>query len=105
MLPVLPGGGGAETGRVSVERLTAVTDRSATGISEVSLAALSTYSRGRGGFPNRTAAQGGGTCHWLHEVARPPIPASRDPGRRRAPAERTMATRTTQGQPSRSERT
>ena len=36
MLPVLPGGGGAEAGRVSVERLTAVTDRSATGISEVS---------------------------------------------------------------------
>ena len=31
--PVLPGGGGAEAGRVSVERLTAVTDRSATGIS------------------------------------------------------------------------
>ena len=41
MLPVLPEGGGAEAGRVSVERLTAVTDRSATGISEVSLAALS----------------------------------------------------------------
>ena len=34
MLPVLPEGGGAEAGRVSVERLTAVTDRSATGISE-----------------------------------------------------------------------
>ena len=32
--PVLPGGGGAKAGRVSVERLTAVTDRSATGISE-----------------------------------------------------------------------
>ena len=31
--PVLPGGGGAEAGRVSVERLTAGTDRSATGIS------------------------------------------------------------------------
>ena len=36
MLPVLPEGGGAEAGRVSVERLTAVTDRSATGISEAS---------------------------------------------------------------------
>ena len=35
--PVLPGGGGAKAGRVSVERLTAVTDRSATGISEDSL--------------------------------------------------------------------
>ncbi|MDC0525828.1 hypothetical protein OAO87_02420, partial [bacterium] len=38
----LPEGGGAEAGRVSVERRTAVTDRSATGISEDSLAALST---------------------------------------------------------------
>ena len=42
VLPALPGGGGAEAGRVSVERLTAVTDRSATGISEDSLAALIT---------------------------------------------------------------
>ena len=43
MLPALPEGGGAEAGRgrsLSVERLTAVTDRSATGISEDSLAAL-----------------------------------------------------------------
>ena len=34
VLPALPEGGGAVTGRSSVERLTAVTDRSATGISE-----------------------------------------------------------------------
>ena len=38
----MPEGGGAVTGRLSVERLTAVTDRSATGISEDSLAALPT---------------------------------------------------------------
>ena len=36
VLPALPEGGGAVTGRSSVERLTAVTDRSATGISEES---------------------------------------------------------------------
>ena len=34
VLRALPTGGGAVTGRLSVERLTAVTDRSATGISE-----------------------------------------------------------------------
>ena len=39
--PVLPGGGGAKAGRVSVERLTAGTDRSATGISEDCLEASS----------------------------------------------------------------
>ena len=38
----LPEGGGALTGRLSVERRTAVTDRSATGISEAGRSALST---------------------------------------------------------------
>ena len=52
----MPEGGGAEAGRVSVERLTAVTDRSATGISEVSQFRPSpTYSRGRGHSPPRSA--------------------------------------------------
>ena len=58
MLPALPEGGGAEAGRgrsPSVERLTAVTDRSATGISEDCPRASPHYSRGRGHSPPRSA--------------------------------------------------
>ena len=52
----MPEGSGAEAGRVSVERRIAVTDRSATGISEVSQFRPSpTYSRGRGHSPPRSA--------------------------------------------------
>ena len=55
VLPALPEGGGAVTGRSSVERLTAVTDRSATGISERLPEGLPAYSRGRGHSPPRSA--------------------------------------------------